>query len=369
MPYIHQQPHWPDFTWDEATLLPLLAAVRHNQGRLLGRMETLGFPLLDEAGLVTMTREAVTTSAIEGVALPPGEVRSSIARRLGLDAGGLPEPGRDVEGVVEMLLDATRNHVLPLTEERLFNWHAALFPTGRSGMKRISVGAWRTDASGPMQVVSGPLHRERVHFQAPAAHRLPGEMARFLRWFETTGARQPVDPVLRAGLAHFWFVTIHPFDDGNGRIARAVADMALARSDGQERRFYSMSAQLEAERKEYYARLERAQGGGLDITDWLAWFLGCLDRSLDRAGQTLAGVLRKAAVWRRANAASVNERQRRVLNKVLDDFAGKLTTSKYAKLAKCSQDTALRDIKDLLAKGILAQNPGGGRSTSYSLAE
>lgn len=361
-PYIHERPGWPRLVWKDATLAGFLAEVRHRQGRLLGRMEALGFDLQAEANLTVLTSEVVKSSAIEGEVLDPGEVRSSIARRLGLDAAGLPRAGRDVEGVVEMMLDATRSYESPLTPERLFAWHAALFPTGRSGMTRITAGAWRPAGSGPMQVVSGPIGRERVHFEAPEPERVPSEMARFLDWFN---APAPVDPVMRAGLAHFWFVTIHPFEDGNGRIARAIADLALARADGTKERFYSMSAQLEAERKQYYSQLEAAQRGELDITPWLAWFLACLGRAIESAEGTLAAVLHKAKLWQRMSQDPVNERQRHVLNRLLDGFQGSLTSSTYAKLAKCSADTALRDIRELVNRRILIQNPGGGRSTSY----
>ncbi|MGQ0720685.1 MAG: Fic family protein [Candidatus Eiseniibacteriota bacterium] len=366
MAYIHEWPRWPEFTWDSKALARVLAAVRHKQGRHLGKMEALGFDLRAEASLTTLTDEIVKSSAIEGEHLNPDEVRSSIARRLGLDVAGLPRPSRDVEGVVEMMLDATRSFDMQLTDERLFGWHAALFPTGRSGMQRITVGAWRTGAAGPMQVVSGPIGRERVHFEAPAAERLPTETKRFLGWFNEPSE---IDPVLKAGVAHFWFVTIHPFDDGNGRIARAIADMALSRADGTKDRFYSMSSGIEPERKEYYRQLESAQRGSLDITEWLAWFLGCLDRSIEDADKTLASVLNKAKLWQRINRRPVNERQRNVINRMLDDFEGHLTTSKYARLAKCSSDTALRDIRELLDRAIIVKNPGGGRSTSYRLAE
>jgi len=308
----------------------------------------------------------VKSSAIEGETLNPEEVRSSIARRLGLDVAGLPRAGRDVEGVVEMMLDATRRFGAPLTKERLFDWHASLFPSGRCGMRRITVGAWRTQDAGPMQVVSGPLGRETVHFEAPATDRLEKEMAQFIHWFN---APAPMDPVLMAGVAHFWFVTIHPFEDGNGRIARAIADMALARADGTQDRFYSMSSQIAAERRDYYSSLEAAQRGDGEITHWLAWFLGCLDRAIDAAGQTLAAVLHKARVWQRIHRHPVNDRQRLVINRMLEECKGFLTTSKCAKLAKCSTDTALRDIRELLERGILVQNPGGGRSTSYRLAD
>ena len=365
MPYIHEKPGWPVFTWSSEALAGALAAVRHKQGRHLGKMEALGFDLRSEASLTALMDEVVKSSAIEGEHLNPEEVRSSIARRLGLDIAGLPTPSRDVEGVVEMILDATQNFDERLTEERLLGWHAALFPTGRSGMRRIVAGAWRTGKAGPMQVVSGPIGRERVHFEAPAASRLETEMKRFLGWFNGSS----VDPVLKAGVAHFWFVTIHPFEDGNGRIARAIADMALSLADGTKDRFYSMSSGIEEERREYYRELESAQRGGLDITRWLAWFLGCLDRTIEDADRTLGSVLHKAKLWQRINLRPVNERQRKVINRMLDDFQGHLTTSKYARLAKCSNDTALRDIRELQERGILVKNPGGGRSTSYRLAD
>jgi Fic family protein len=327
-------------------------------------MEALGFELRAEASLSVLTLNVVKSSAIEGEALDAQEVRSSIARRLGLDAAGLPNASRNVEGVVEMMLDATQNFGEDLTEERLFAWHASLFPAGRSGMARIAVGKWRPEDVGAMRVVSGPIGRETVHFEAPKAGKLEAEMTKFLRWFNTPSA---VDPVLKAGIGHFWFVTIHPFEDGNGRIARAIADMALARADGTRQRFYSMSSQIEAERKDYYQELEFAQRGDLDITRWLSWFLGCLERAVDGAQQSLSGVLHKARMWEQINRQPVNERQRNVINRLLNGFEGFLTTSKYAKLAKCSPDTALRDIRELVERGILLQNPGRGRSTSYRL--
>ncbi len=313
-----------------------------------------------------LTLEVVKSSAIEGQNLDPEEVRSSIARKLGLEVAGLPQPGRVVDGVVEMMLDATRHFDRPLTAERLFGWHAELFPTGRSGIHRITVGAWRTGEADPMQIVSGPIGKERVHFQAPEAERLESEIKRFLEWFAGPSG---IDPVLKAAVAHFWFVTVHPFEDGNGRIARAIADMVLSQADGTKERFYSMSSAIEAERKEYYFQLESAQRGSLDITAWIAWFLGCLDRAIRDADKTLGSVLHKAKLWQRINPNPVNERQRRIINRMLDNFAGQLTTSKYAKLAKCSTDTALRDIRELRERGILVKNPGGGRSTSYRLAE
>ncbi|MEM9415169.1 MAG: Fic family protein [Planctomycetota bacterium] len=365
MAYIHEKPDWPALRWDREALAEPLAAVRHQQGRHLGKMEALGFDLQAEAGLSILTEEVVKSSAIEGEHLSIDEVRSSIARKLGLDVAGLPTPGRAVDGVVEMMLDATRNFHQPLTAERLFGWHAALFPTGRSGMFRITVGGWRTGEAGPMQVVSGPIGKERVHYQAPDAQRVPEEMERFLTWFESPPS---IDPVLKAAVAHFWFVTIHPFDDGNGRIARAIADMALAQADGTKERFYSMSSGIEARRKAYYQQLESSQRGSLDITAWLAWFLDCLGRTLEAADRSLQVVLQKAAIWQQVNQQPVNDRQRRVINRMLDNFQGHLTTSKYAKLAKCSSDTALRDIRELVDRGILTKNPGGGRSTSYRLA-
>jgi Fic family protein len=367
MSYIHENQDWPNLKWDNAKLLTLLADVRHRQGRLLGRMEGLGFRLRAEASLTTLTADVIKSSAIEGAVLDAEQVRSSIARRLGLDFGGKVQASRDVEGVVEMMLDATQKYAQPLTVERLFSWHASLFPTGRSGMRRITVGAWRPADIGAMQVVSGPMGRERVHFEAPAADRLQHEVSVFLDWF---GAANGIDPVLKAGIAHFWFVTIHPFEDGNGRISRAIADMALARAEGTIERFYSMSAQIEAEKKQYYLNLEQSQKGGTNITSWLEWFLGCLGRAVAGAEDGLASVLRKAKIWERINNQSqVNERQRKVINRLLDGFEGTLSTSKYAKLAQCSGDTALRDIKILLDRGILIQDAGGGRNTSYHLVE
>ena len=364
--YIHEQPGWPRLHWNDGALATVLADVRHRQGRLIGRMEALGSDLQREAVLGTLVEDVVKSSDIEGEKLDAGQVRSSVTRRLGMHAGGIGRADRDVEGVVEMMLDATQRYDQPLTAERLHDWHASLFPTGRSGMRRITVGAWRNNESDPMQVVSGPVGRERVHFEVPAAAGLDAEMGAFLDWFD---APTKTDPVLKAGLAHLWFVTLHPFDDGNGRIARAVADMALARSERSSRRFYSMSSRIRAERNAYYDTLERTQRGTTDVTEWMGWFLACLGRSIDHAGATLAGVLAKARFWERAAGLALNDRQRLVLNRVLDGFEGKLTTSKWAKLAKCSQDTALRDITCLVDHGLLARNPGGGRSTSYDLVE
>jgi Fic family protein len=304
------------------------------------------------------------SSAIEGEKLNPAEVRSSLARRLGMDAGGLPLPGRAVDGVVEMMLDATRNYEQPLTEARLYGWQAALFPTGYSGLRRITTGAWRTCEAGPVQVVSGRPGFEHVHYEAPDAGRIPEEMRLFLSWFN---ARPAIDPLLKAALAHFWFVTLHPFEDGNGRIARAIAELALARSDGQPQRFYSMSAQIESGRDAYYDVLEQVQKGDLDITPWMKWFLSCFCDALSRARETLASVLRTAAVWQQVGGYEINDRQRKVINLLLGDFKGKLTSGKYAKLTRCSTDTALRDLQDLVRKGILVTGEAGGRSTSYQL--
>lgn len=363
--YIHELNDWPRFHWDRERLAESLAAVRHQQGRLIGHMEALGFQLRQEAVLETLTADVIETSEIEGEKLDAGQVRSSIARRLGMDIGGLKPSDRHVEGIVEMMLDATRHYDSPLTAERLFSWHAALFPTGRSGMTKIRVGAWRDDSRGPMQVISGPVGKGRVHFEAPQAGRLEAEMHRFLEWFNTSA---DLDLVLQAGLAHLWFVTIHPFDDGNGRIARAIADMVLARSEKSPQRFYSMSAEIRRERTAYYDILEQAQKGSLDVTPWMEWFVGCLGRAISGAQTTLSGVLAKAGFWKRFQSVAINDRQRLVLNRLLDGFDGKLTTSKYAKLAKCSQDTALRDILSLVDSRLLIRNPGGGRSTSYALS-
>ena len=365
--WIHEYQNWPDFTWDVESLASKLADIRHRQGRLLGRMEGLGFELKREASLSTLTNDVVKSSAIEGENLNPEEVRSSIARRLGIDIPGLIPASRDVESIVEMMLDATQKFSTPLTEERLFAWHSALFPTGRSGMRSITVGGWRTIDGDPMRVVSGPIGKEKVHFEAPGADRLEAEMKMFLAWF---GNGHNIDPVLKAGVAHLWFVTIHPFEDGNGRIARAIGDMALARADGIQDRFYSLSSQVEAERKDYYNQLEKQQRSAPDITGWLSWFLDCMGRAIASAETTLGNVLFKAQLWDTINQKPVTDRQRLIINRMLeDDFVGYMNTSKYAKLAKCSNDTALRDIQELKERGIFIQNPGGGRSTSYRLPD
>ena len=363
--WIHEHQDWPNFTWDADTLASRLADIRHRQGRLLGRMEGLGFELKREASLNTMTSDVVKSSAIEGENLNPEEVRSSIARRLGIDIAGLVPTSRDVEGIVDMMLDATQQFSKPLGKDRLLDWHAALFPTGRSGMRRITAGEWRTLDVGPMQVVSGPVGKEKLHFEAPSADRLEEEMQAFFEWF---GNEHDVDPVLKAGIAHLWFITIHPFEDGNGRIARAICDMALARADGVQDRFYSLSSQIEVERKDYYDQLEKQQRNTPDITSWLEWFFDCLGRAIAGTETTLGSVLFKAQLWDKINQKPVNERQRLIINRMLeDDFEGHMNTSKYAKLARCSNDTALRDIQGLKERGTFIQNPGGGRSTSYRL--
>lgn len=362
--YIWEQPDWPDLTWRDVSVAAPLASVRHEQGRLIGRMGALGFKLRDEAMLQTLTQDVLKTSEIEGEALDAIQVRSSLARRLGIDIGALPPTDRNVEGIVEVMLDATRNYAAPLTAERLFGWHAALFPTGRSGMTRIRVGAWRDDSAGPMQVVSGPYGRERVHYSAPPAHKVAAEMAAFLAWFN---APLTTDPVIKAALAHLWFVTIHPFEDGNGRIARAIADLALARSESSPKRFYSMSAQIRAERNDYYDQLERTQKGSTDVTAWILWFLDCLGRAIHGADSALAAVIAKAQFWERAAALALNERQIKVLNRLLDGFEGKMTSSKWATIAKCSQDTASRDIAALIDRELLRKGEGGGRSTHYEV--
>jgi Fic family protein len=364
--YIHRRLAWPHFTWRADAVLAVLTDVHHRQGRLIGRMENLGFGRQSEALVQVRTEDVINSSAIEGETLSRVQVRSSVARRLGVDVGALLPVDRTVDGIVEMMLDATQNYDTPLTNERLFGWHAALFPNGRSGLRRIVVGDFRKNDEAPMQVVSGPLGRERVHFQAPDAKRVRAEMKTFLRWFN--GALSG-DPLVRSAIAHLWFITIHPFEDGNGRIARAVADMALAQADQSARRYYSMSTQIRKERKHYYAQLESAQRGDLDITDWLEWYLACLRAAVVSADGILESVVRKARYWERYGEISLSDRQRLVMKRLLDGFEGKLTSSKWAKLAKCSQDTANRDILDLVARGVLVKDAAGGRSTSYSVAE
>lgn len=368
--YLHERPDWPRFHWNQEALANLLATVRYRQGCLFGCMAALGFDLRQEAVLRTLTEDVLKTSDIEGETLDTEQVRSSLARHLGIDIGGSGHMDRhvdrNVEGIVRIMLDATSRYDAPLTAERLWDWRAWLFPDGDRGLRRMAAGSWRDDRTGPMQVVSGPAGRERVHFEAPPAGRLHTEMTRFLEWFNES---DEMDGVLKAALAHLWFVTIHPFDDGNGRIARAIADMALARSEESPQRFYSMSSQIRKERTDYYKILEATQQGSMDVSVWMYWFLNCLQRAIDGAETTLDAVLDKARFWERVAGVSLNARQCDVLTRLLDGFKGKLTTSKWAKLAKCSQDTALRDIKELVEHGILLRNPGGGRSTSYSLVD
>lgn len=362
--YIWQLRDWPHWTYDHQRLAPLLAQVHQAQGHLSGRMHDLGMDLRDQASLRVVTEEVLQTSAIEGEHLDPDAVRSSVARRLGVEIGALAPADRHVDGVVDMVLDATRHHDSPLTIKRLSGWHAALFPTGYSGLHPIRVGTWRDDAQGPMQVVSGPVHRQTVHYEAPPAHRLDAETNDFLLWFN---ADQQDDPLIKAGLAHLWFVTIHPFEDGNGRIARALGDMALARAEAAAQRYYSLSAQIQRERKDYYDRLEVAQKTTMDVTDWLEWFLACLLRAVASTSGTLSSVLNKAGFWRQWSGTPMNDRQIKLLNRLLDGFDGKLTSSKWAAIAKCSPDTALRDITDLVARGVLMRSQASGRSTSYEL--
>ena len=372
MKYIHQLKNWPKFTWDLTTIASLSGAVRNRQGRLIGRMEAMGFPVRSEAVLKTLTLDIVKSSEIEGEILDSEMVRSSIARKLGMDIGGLVSSDRHVDGIVEMILDATSNFEKMLTKDRLYGWHASLFPGGRSGMRKIKIGAWRDDKLGPMTVVSGPVGRERVHFQAPAAKRLNGEMREFLKWFN---ASTSLDPVIKAGIAHLWFVTLHPFDDGNGRIARAIADMQLARADDSRERFYSMSAQIRQDRNAYYEILEKTQKNvqttkeSIEITAWLEWFLICLDQALDMTERILSGVFKRSQFRESHPSGLMNKRQCLMVNKLFDGFQGKLTSSKWAKITKCSHDTALRDILDLIRQGVLVKDPAGGRSTSYSLKD
>ncbi len=363
--YIYERDDWPGFRWDSARISDQLALVRHHQGRLLGRIEALGFAVRAETTLQTLTRDALKTSEIEGELLDHDQVRSSLARRMGMDKGGLRPVDDKADAIAAVVLDATQGFDRPLTAERLFGWHATLFPNERRGRHPIRVGGWRTDEHGRMIVASGPPGRETVHFEAPHARDVPAEMDRFLRWFEDPA--DGTDPVLKAALAHIWFVTVHPFDDGNGRIGRAIADMMLARSEGTGQRCYSMSARLRLERPAYYATLEATQKGDLDITARLAWFLTVLDQALSDADAILAATIRKGRFWEEVAGSPINRRQRQMLNRLLDGFEGKLTTSKWAKITKCSQDTALRDIGDLIGRGILVQDAAGGRSTSYSL--
>jgi Fic family protein len=363
--YIHQRKDWPRFTWNADRVVPHLSVARYEQGLLLGKMQDLGYKLKTEATLAALTEETVKSSAIEGQELNPESVRSSLARHMGLETAGTRLADRNVEGIVEMMLDATQKYASRLTDERVFGWHAALFPTGRSGMRKIRTGGWRT---GGIEVVSGPEGRQEVHFEAPGAEKVGPEMKAFLTWYENNTTN--TEPLIKAGLGHLYFVTIHPFEDGNGRIARAITEMSLARLENSAQRFYSMSSQIREERKGYYQILESTQKGGMDVTEWLVWFLDCLGRAIGKAGQLTAGVLAKEAFWRHLKQKSidVSERQRKIINRLLEGFEGKLTTEKWGKLAKISHDTALRDIQDLIGKGILKQEDGGGRSTAYALS-
>lgn len=362
--YIYQQNGWPEFRWDDKELSESLGRVRCIQGKILGRMESLGFELRKEAVLETLTIDVVKSSEIEGEILNQDQVRSSVARKLGMDISGLIPSDRDVDGVVDMLLDATQNYDKSLTVERLHKWHSALFPAGHSGMYKIITGDWRNDYNGPMQVVSGSIGKSKIHYQAPDATLISNEMAKCLEWINNS---QSIDLVVKAGVAHLWFITIHPFEDGNGRIARAITDMILARADGISQRFYSMSSQIRLDRTGYYEVLEKTQKGELDITGWLYWFLECLYKALESANGTLARIINKHEFWAKKGMLLGNERQRKMLNMLMDGFTGKLTTSKWAKITKCSPDTALRDIQDLISKNILEKTEGGGRSTSYEL--
>ncbi len=364
--YIWQRPEWPEWQFDSSRLSELLSTVTLERGRLLGGMQALGFKLAEEATLRVLTEDVIKSSEIEGEKLNPESVRSSLAKRLGMDIGALAPTDRHVDGVVDMVLDATQRYDQPLTVERLFGWHAALFPTGYSGLAKVVVGGYRSDTDGPMQVVSGGIGKEKVHFEAPLAARVEQETVRFLDWFNHV---QGMDPTIKAGLAHLWFVTIHPFDDGNGRIGRAVCDMALARADGSTQRFYSLSAQILRERKAYYDSLEYAQQGTQDVTSWLEWFLGSLLRAIHGAGEQLREVMFKANFWSQWSGASMNGRQVKMLNKMLDGFEGNLTNKKWVAMNHCSSDTALRDIKELVDRGVLVSADAGGRSTHYVLAE
>jgi Fic family protein len=365
--YIHELRDWPGFTWGSKALAPLLSEVRLRQGLLVGKMRGYGLASRWTATLKVLTEETIKSSAIEGVKLDPENVRSSLARRLGLEVRGLTaHKDRNVDGVVEMMLDATQQWSEPLTKERLFDWHAHLFPGVRTTRDKFRVGAWRDDSQGPMQVVSGPVGRQKIHYEAPAADRVKGEMVKFLEWFD---GKEQEDPLLKAAIAHLWFVTIHPFEDGNGRIARAIGEMCLARSDGSAQRFYSMSSQILEERKEYYEVLEKTQSGPLDITKWLLWFLGCLDRAIEQSNQITSSALEKELFWKtlKQKKVSLNSRQIKVLNRLFSGFEGKLTRLKWMKLTKASSRTALRDMEDLIAIGVIEQEEAGGRSTSYRL--
>jgi Fic family protein len=362
--YIWQDSDWPHWRYDLAALTMRLTTVSRAQGLLLGRLTDVGMLLRYHASLAALTEDVLKTSEIEGERLNAESVRSSIAQRLGVDIGALAPVDRHIDGVVDMVLDATAHCAVPLTRERLFGWHAALFPTGYSGISPIQIGAFRDDATGPMQVISGHFGRQRIHFEAPPAIRLDAEMMRFVDWVNTDDTHHPI---LKAAIGHLWFVTLHPFDDGNGRMARAIGDLLLARADGSPQRFYSLSAQIQRERQDYYRILERTQKGTLDISAWLGWFLDSLASAVDAAHGTLDAVLAKARFWQCWANTPMNARQIQLLNRLLDGFEGKLTCRKWAIIAKCSPDTALRDINDMLAGGVLIKSASGGRSTSYEL--
>jgi len=362
--YIYESPDWPEFKWDSEKLLPLLSSVRNRQGIIVGKMGALGFELKNQANLEILTLDVLKSSEIEGELLNPDQVRSSLARRLGLEISGLVYSDHHVDGVVEMMLDATSNYDNELNRERLFTWHNALFSSGYSGTKKINVGKWRDDLTGPLQVVSGPMGKERVNYQAPKAADIEKEMILFFDWFNQ---KQDIDLVLRAGIAHLWFVTIHPFEDGNGRIARAITDMILAQSDRQTYRFYSMSTQIRKERNAYYDLLEKTQKGSLEITKWLIWFLNCLLHAIETSDIIFSKVIFTHNFWLKNAPQIENDRQKKILNMLIEGFDGKLSTAKWAKICHCSPDTALRDIQDLVNKQILRKLPGGGRSTGYDL--
>ena len=364
--YIWQQTEWPQWSFNSAALSQLLSQVNLERGRLLGSMQALGFKLAEEASLKVLTSEVVKSSEIEGERLNPEAVRSSIARRLGIEVGGLVVSDKPIDGVVEMVLDATRNCSAALTQTRLFGWHAALFPTGHSGMFKLTVAAYRDDATGTMQVVSGGIGHEKVHYEAPAAVVLPTEMTNFLHWFND---ELGLDPVIKAGLAHLWFVTLHPFDDGNGRIGRAICDMALARADASPQRFYSLSAQMQREREDYYNHLEQTQKGTLDVTAWLAWFLACLLRAVQSANEELKGAVYLANLSHRLPSGKLNARQMKMLNMMMHGFNGNITTGKWAKIAQCSTDTALRDVTELVELGVLLKAGESKRAVHYVLRD
>jgi len=364
--FIYQHKEWPKFTWDHEHVLSRLAEVNRQQGILLGKLYHQGFSPKLEASMEILSNDVISTSIIEGEALNRNEVRSSIAKRLGLSFAGMVPPSRDVEGIVEMMLDATQNYTEDISSEKLIGWHASLFPTGYSGMYKVLIGSWRDDSTGPMQVISGPIGREIVHFEAPAAKVLNKQMDQFIDWYNREDS---LDKVLQAALAHLWFITLHPFNDGNGRIARALTDKKLAQAENSHFRFYSMSSQIKQEREAYYKILEQTQKGNLDISEWMLWFLDCLERAILNSETILAAVLKRARFWGLNKAQHFNKRQHKILDLLLDQFEGKLTAKKWAKINKCSHDTATRDINDLISKGILVKSPEGGRSTNYLLAE